>query len=232
MHPVLGRLNEERRRAATCEPTLGDRRRSARAARGFSVFDPGDAADLLDMVSHDHLGPAATVRRFPRKATLLDLYSRAVNTPRPLSEVIYEVAPWSADRVEDVAESCRGYVTRKRALGMFDCDDLLLHWRAAARDVRLGVFLPASSTTCVSMSTRTSTRFRWICWQPCAVRVAALRRGLRAYPDAPGGRGGAARRGGAGAPDRLGRAECGRRGPGPGVSCGRRCQTRTTAVNG
>lgn len=50
----------------------------------------------------------------------------------------YEVAPWSADRVEDVTASCRGYVTRNRALGMFDCVDLLLRWRAAARDVRLG----------------------------------------------------------------------------------------------
>lgn len=110
---------------------------------GFSVLDPADAADLVDLVRHDHLQGATTTRRFPRKATLLDLYSRAVNTQRPLSEVIDHVAPWCSDRVDDVAEICRGYVARKRALGLLDFDDLLLHWRAAARDERLGAVLAA-----------------------------------------------------------------------------------------
>ncbi len=110
---------------------------------GFSVLDPGDAADLVDMVRHDHLEQRTHARRFPRKGTLLDLYSRAVNTQRPLSEVIDEVAPWTADRLEDVAAICRGYVARKRALGLLDFDDLLLHWRAAARDEHLGPALSA-----------------------------------------------------------------------------------------
>jgi DNA helicase-2/ATP-dependent DNA helicase PcrA len=110
---------------------------------GFSVLDPGDAADLIDMVRHEHLQQRTTERRFPRKATLLDLYSRAVNTQRPLSDVVAEVAPWSADRLEPIAEICRAYVARKRTLGLLDFDDLLLHWRAAARDERLGAVLAA-----------------------------------------------------------------------------------------
>ena len=110
---------------------------------GFSVLDPADAADLVDLVRHDHLQGATTSRRFPRKATLLDLYSRAVNTQQPLSEVVDQVAPWCSDRVDDVAAICRGYVARKRALGLLDFDDLLLHWRAAARDERLGAVLAA-----------------------------------------------------------------------------------------
>ena len=40
---------------------------------GFSVLDPGDAADLVDMVRHDHLEQRTHARRFPRKGTLLDL---------------------------------------------------------------------------------------------------------------------------------------------------------------
>ena len=108
---------------------------------GFSVLDPGDAADLIDLVRHDHLEQRTAERRFPRKSTLLDLYSRAVNTQRPLSEVVDEVAPWSADRVDAIAEICRGYVARKRSSGLLDFDDLLLHWRAAARDERLGPVL-------------------------------------------------------------------------------------------
>src|SRR5438309_2269030 len=73
-----------------------------------------------------------------KKATLLDLYSRSVNTQQPLSVVANEVAPWCADQVEQVASICRGYVNRKRVLGLVDFDDLLLYWRAAAADERLG----------------------------------------------------------------------------------------------
>jgi DNA helicase-2/ATP-dependent DNA helicase PcrA len=107
---------------------------------GFSVLDSGDAADLIDLVRDEH-GAAAAGRRFPKKGTLLDVYSRAVNTQRPLSAVIDEVAPWCADQLEPIASICRAYVNRKRVLGLVDFDDLLLYWRAAAADDRLGPLL-------------------------------------------------------------------------------------------
>jgi DNA helicase-2/ATP-dependent DNA helicase PcrA len=107
---------------------------------GFSMLDAGDAADVIDLVRDEH-GAATAGRRFPKKGTLLDVYSRTVNTQRPLSTVIDEVAPWCADQVEAVAAICRGYVQRKRALGLVDFDDLLLYWRAAALDDRLGPLL-------------------------------------------------------------------------------------------
>jgi DNA helicase-2/ATP-dependent DNA helicase PcrA len=145
---MLGSLDPARARAGAkvragtfhsiAHRTLRRHATSLGLPEGFSVLDPGDAADLIDLVRHEHLAQRTHERRFPRKATLLDLYSRAVNTQRPLSEVIDQVAPWSADRVDDVAEICRGYVARKRALGLLDFDDLLLHWRAAARDEHLG----------------------------------------------------------------------------------------------
>ena len=50
--------------------------------------------------------------------------------------MIDEVAPWCADQIEPIADICRGYVARKRALGLLDFDDLLLYWRAAAPDPR------------------------------------------------------------------------------------------------
>ena len=49
---------------------------------GFSVLDPADAADVIDLVRDEILLGRTAVRRFPRKATLLDLYSRAVDTAR------------------------------------------------------------------------------------------------------------------------------------------------------
>jgi DNA helicase-2/ATP-dependent DNA helicase PcrA len=107
---------------------------------GFSVLDSGDAADVVDLV-RDEVGAAGNRRRFPRKGTLLDLYSRTVNTQRPLSEVVDEIAPWCNDQIDEVAAVCKGYVQRKRLLGLVDFDDLLLYWRAAAADDRLGPLL-------------------------------------------------------------------------------------------
>ncbi len=66
---------------------------------GFSMLDAGDAADVIDLVRDEH-GAAAAGRRFPKKGTLLDVYSRTVNTQRPLSTVVDEIAPWCADQVE------------------------------------------------------------------------------------------------------------------------------------
>jgi DNA helicase-2/ATP-dependent DNA helicase PcrA len=107
---------------------------------GFSVLDSADAADVMDLIRDEHRA-AASGQRFPKKATLLDVYSRAVNTQRTLSAVIDEVAPWCATQLEPIASICRGYVNRKRVLGLVDFDDLLLYWRAAAADDRLGPLL-------------------------------------------------------------------------------------------
>jgi DNA helicase-2/ATP-dependent DNA helicase PcrA len=103
----------------------------------FAVIDPADAADLLDFVREEQ-GLARAGRRTPRKGLLLDLYSRSVNTGRPLSETLAEAAPWAADLVEPVAGVIKAYVARKRARALLDFDDLLLYWRAAVRDDVLG----------------------------------------------------------------------------------------------
>lgn len=112
-------------------------------AEGFSVIDPADAADVIDIVRHEVV-PKATGRRFPRKATLLDLYSRAANTSTPLSELIGEVAPWCGEHTEAIAEICRRYVAHKRSRALLDFDDLLLYWRAAANHERLGPSIAAA----------------------------------------------------------------------------------------
>ena len=111
---------------------------------GFSVLDPSDAADVIDLVREEGCYAQTCGQRFPRKALLLDLYSRAVNTGRSISTVTATAAPWANDVVEQIIEICRGYVAAKRAGGMLDFDDLLLLWRAAALDDRLGPQLAGS----------------------------------------------------------------------------------------
>jgi DNA helicase II / ATP-dependent DNA helicase PcrA len=104
---------------------------------GFAVLDAGDAADLVDLIREEH-GHAQSKRRFPRKGTLLDIYSRTVNFQRTLSEVVSEAFPWCEDHVEDMATLFKTYTARKRSLGVLDLDDLLLYWRALAADELIG----------------------------------------------------------------------------------------------
>ncbi|HEY3019055.1 MAG TPA: ATP-dependent helicase, partial [Solirubrobacteraceae bacterium] len=110
---------------------------------GFGVLDAGDAADLLDLVRQE-AGVGQTGRRFPRKSTLLDVYSRTVNAQRPLRELLAEAFPWCERHADDLARLFVDYGARKRGLGVIDLDDLLLYWRALAQDAVVGAQLAAA----------------------------------------------------------------------------------------
>src|SRR3954454_5351040 len=104
---------------------------------GFGVLDAGDAADVLDLL-REEAGLAERRSRFPKKGTLLDIYSRTVNAQEPLSGVIEESFPWCSEWRAETSSLFRDYTARKRALGVIDLDDLLLMWRALARDEVIG----------------------------------------------------------------------------------------------
>jgi DNA helicase-2/ATP-dependent DNA helicase PcrA len=109
---------------------------------GVNLLDASDAADLLDLL-REEAGLAATGRRFPRKRTLLDIYSRTVNAQRALADVIDESFPWCGDYRDEIATLFRAYTRRKRQLNAIDLDDLLLYWHAAVTHARLGSRLAA-----------------------------------------------------------------------------------------
>ena len=94
---------------------------------GFSVLDRGDAADILDVVRHEQK-LTRTSRRFPKKDTCLAIYSRCVNTERPLAQTLDSTYPWCADWSDELAELFRHYVLRKQQTQTLDYDDLLLYW--------------------------------------------------------------------------------------------------------
>ena len=94
---------------------------------GFSVLDRGDAADIMDVVRHEQKLTRAA-RRFPKKDTCLAIYSRCVNTQKPLSETLDEVYPWCSDWADELKELFRCYVLRKQQSQALDYDDLLLYW--------------------------------------------------------------------------------------------------------
>jgi DNA helicase II / ATP-dependent DNA helicase PcrA len=69
---------------------------------GFGVLDAGDAADVLDLL-REQAGHAQSRTRFPRKTTLLDIYSRTVNAQLPLSGVIAEHFPCCVEHEEAIS---------------------------------------------------------------------------------------------------------------------------------
>jgi DNA helicase-2/ATP-dependent DNA helicase PcrA len=108
----------------------------------LSVLDAADAADLLDLVRQE-LGYAESGKRFPRKATLADVYSRTVNAQRPLAEVLDEQFPWCEPYARELGRIFVRYGARKRDAQALDLDDLLLYWRALAADDVAGARLAA-----------------------------------------------------------------------------------------
>jgi len=134
----------------------------------FSLIDPADTADLLDVLrvetglagaalatpaiggagvapgQHRGVPPEeGTRRRVPRAPTCADIYMRCVSTQRTISEVVAAAYPWCADFAGELATLFRAYVAHKRGHGLADFDDLLLLWRAALADAAAGPALRA-----------------------------------------------------------------------------------------
>ncbi len=100
---------------------------SANLPRDFSILDQSDAEGQMGL-ARSHLGVDATVKRFPKKETLHYVYSRHINTERPLDFILGEELPQFAEYAEQINHVFAEYVARKQANNLVDYDDLLLFW--------------------------------------------------------------------------------------------------------
>ena len=103
----------------------------------FTVLDQSDAADMMNLIRNE-LGLDRGPRRFPRKDTLADIYSRMVNARTKLGETLQTSFPWCASEIDGIRAVFQAYLQRKRQQGVLDYDDLLLHWHALARADQAG----------------------------------------------------------------------------------------------
>ena len=95
----------------------------------FTVMDESDAADMMNLIRNE-LDLATGNRRFPRKQTLVSIYSRAVNAQEKLGHILENHFPWCAEDQEGIASIFEQYTGRKREHNVLDYDDLLLLWNA------------------------------------------------------------------------------------------------------
>ena len=92
---------------------------------GFTILDRGDAEDLIALV-RAQLGLNEKDKRFPRKGTIAEMFSKSENTLRPLAEIVVEEFDHFSDHLDALEQLQRGYQASKRQRQLVDYDDLLV----------------------------------------------------------------------------------------------------------
>jgi DNA helicase-2/ATP-dependent DNA helicase PcrA len=108
----------------------------------FTVDDRADAEDLLHLL-RQRLALASGARRFPQKSTCLAIYSRAVNSRRPLAAVLADAFPWCSEHADALGRLFSAYVDEKQAQHVLDFDDLLVWWAEAMATAEVGAAIRA-----------------------------------------------------------------------------------------
>ncbi len=103
---------------------------------GFTVMDPGDVGDMFALLRTPIA--ADLHRRFPKTSTVAAVYARVVSTQVGVEETVARDFPWCAEDIDGLKAIFTGYTERKREQQLLDFDDLLLFWRAAAIDPKVG----------------------------------------------------------------------------------------------
>lgn len=95
---------------------------------GFTILDRGDSEDLVNLL-RVQVGLGETGRRFPRKRTIVEIFSKASNTLRPLDDVLLNEYAHFVDYRAELAALQKAYEATKRQRQLVDYDDLLLRLR-------------------------------------------------------------------------------------------------------
>ncbi|MBI5464742.1 MAG: ATP-dependent helicase [Ignavibacteriales bacterium] len=92
----------------------------------FTILDQTDAEDVVNLL-RTRMKLDTKEKRFPRKETLYDLYSRSINTLTPVPDLLSQDYPHYLDQLDDVQKLHTAYVQFKRQHNLMDYDDLLVN---------------------------------------------------------------------------------------------------------
>ncbi|MGB2957404.1 MAG: ATP-dependent helicase [Bacteroidota bacterium] len=99
----------------------------------FTILDQSDAEDVVNLLRTE-MKLDTRRRRFPRKQTLFDMFSKSVNTIESIKTVVENEYSHFADYLGDITALQKAYELYKAKHNLMDYDDLLLHLRALLRD--------------------------------------------------------------------------------------------------
>jgi DNA helicase II / ATP-dependent DNA helicase PcrA len=94
----------------------------------FTILDQGDAEDVVNLL-RTQMKLDTRERRFPRKQTLFDIFSKSVNTMIPIPAIIKEEYPHFEQHLEAILVLLAAYGQYKTKHNLMDYDDLLIHLR-------------------------------------------------------------------------------------------------------
>ena len=100
----------------------------------FGLLDREDAKEVMASATAD-LGFGVGQRRFPRPDAMIDIWSSAINTQRPLRDVIVQEAPQFVALEDEILRVARRFAERKAQMNAMDFDDLLLNWKRLLAEV-------------------------------------------------------------------------------------------------
>ena len=98
----------------------------------FTIMDSADAEDVINHIT-SKLYPKKE-KRFPKKSTILEIYSKSVNKEIPTKKVIETEFSQFEHCIEQIIEIHKAYVNYKRENSLFDYDDLLLYLKFLMED--------------------------------------------------------------------------------------------------
>ena len=99
----------------------------------FTILDQGDAEDVVNLL-RTQMKFDTKKRRFPRKQTLYEVFSKAVNTMTPIKEILGDEYPHYEDDLDDILKLQVAFETYKSRHNLMDYDDLLIFLRKLLRD--------------------------------------------------------------------------------------------------
>ena len=91
----------------------------------FTILDRSDAEDVIQSIRKEK-GFSATDKRFPKKSTLLSIFSKSINTGRSLDSIIMSDTPQFYMVKSEIEAIATQYQKQKQELKVMDYDDLLI----------------------------------------------------------------------------------------------------------
>ena len=91
----------------------------------FTIMDRSDCEDIINHIV-GQMFPKKE-KRFPKKSTILDMYSKSVNKVIPAKKIIEEEFPQFEHCIDKILEIHKNYVAYKRENSILDYDDLLVY---------------------------------------------------------------------------------------------------------
>jgi len=102
-------------------------------ANEFTILDRGDTEETIQIVRGQRV-IAAGERRFPRRGTLAEIFSKAVNLDHSIERVVHDEYEQFASHVDEIQKIAAGYAAFKRKHSLMDYDDLLVFMAERLRE--------------------------------------------------------------------------------------------------